>query len=98
MNDIDPSLFQQLQCSSLIIFKGDLNYRKLLGDFNWDFTDSFQKCLRGFNPANLCSLRTVKGDLICGLKPGVADQLTAQKSDWMFTGEYGIVQFSEQQR
>ncbi|XP_037819082.1 damage-control phosphatase ARMT1 isoform X1 [Lucilia sericata] len=93
MPDINASLYQTLQQSALLIFKGDLNYRKLLGDFNWDFSEKFETCLRGFRPTNLCTLRTVKGDLICDLKPGLAEELSRQNKDWMFTGEYGLIQF-----
>lgn len=94
MPDINPALYKTLEQSALLIFKGDLNYRKLLGDFNWDFCEKFETCLRGFLPTNLCTLRTVKGDLICNLKPGQAEELSRQYSDWMFTGEYGLIQLA----
>ncbi|KAM7342419.1 damage-control phosphatase ARMT1-like [Cochliomyia hominivorax] len=94
MSDVNPDLYKTLQQSTLLIFKGDLNYRKLLGDFNWDFCEKFETCLRGFLPTNLCTLRTVKGDLICNLKSGQAEELNKQSADWMFTGEYGLIQFS----
>ncbi|XP_075161598.1 damage-control phosphatase ARMT1-like [Haematobia irritans] len=95
MCDINHSLYNMLSTSSLIIFKGDLNYRKLLGDYNWDPTEKFQTCLRGFNPSNLCTLRTIKADLICGLKPGQAEELTSKQIDWMLTGEYAVIQFAK---
>lgn len=94
MSVINPALYETLQESLLMIFKGDLNYRKLLGDFNWDFCERFETCLRGFRPSNLCTLRTVKGDLICDLKSGQADELSRQKPDWMFTGDYGVIQYA----
>ncbi|XP_061401603.1 damage-control phosphatase ARMT1-like [Musca vetustissima] len=99
MIDINAKFYKQLSSSSLLIFKGDLNYRKLLGDFNWNFSEEFRKCLRGFHPTNLCTLRTIKGDLLCGLKsdsvkcPDLAEQLRFRKHDWMFTGNYAVVQF-----
>jgi len=48
----------------------------------------------GFRPSNLCTLRTVKADLICGLGEGVAEQLFAKDKEWMLTGEYGVIQFA----
>lgn len=96
MKEVNPTLYNELSKSSLIIFKGDLNYRKLLGDFNWKYAENFQTCLRGFEPTNLVTLRTVKGDLICGLKEGIAEELTLKNSDWMFTGEFAVIQFINQ--
>lgn len=94
MNAVHPELYEQLKQSSLIIFKGDLNYRKLLGDYNWDFCEKFKKCLRDFQPTNLCALRTVKADLICGLTPGVSEELFKVNPEWMLTGEYALIQYS----
>ncbi|XP_037953094.1 damage-control phosphatase ARMT1-like [Teleopsis dalmanni] len=95
MSEVRPDLYKKLSESRLVIFKGDLNYRKLIGDYNWDKTESFVKCLRGFQPTNICSLRTVKADLICGLRPGVAEELFKIKPDWMTTGDYGVIQFAQ---
>lgn len=94
MRDINPTLYQQLGESHLLIFKGDLNYRKLLGDFNFPYTTPFREALKGFHPTALCSLRTVKADLICGLAEGLSDKLDAKDDRWMVTGEYAVIQFT----
>ncbi|KAM7342418.1 damage-control phosphatase ARMT1-like [Cochliomyia hominivorax] len=95
MREMDPDLYKYLAEAHLVIFKGDLNYRKLLGDMNWDPTDDFLTCLRGFLPTNICSFRTVKADLICGLSQGKAEELTRMDPQWMCTGEYGVIQFMD---
>merc|ERR1719427_2500983 len=52
MKDHTPELYQQLRSkSSLVVFKGDLNYRKLVGDLNWEYTATFEQALMGFRPA-----------------------------------------------
>jgi hypothetical protein len=76
-----------------VIIKGDLNYRKLLADINWEPTTIFRIALNFFLPTNLCSLRTVKADLICGLTPGHYEDLWEKDEKWMSTGQYGTIQF-----
>lgn len=93
MKKADPELYERLSQSDLLIFKGDLNYRKLLADFYWDPTSTFKDSLNGFLPTNLCSLRTVKADVISGLEPGKAETLTELDQNWMKTGDYGVIQF-----
>lgn len=93
MPQVAPDLYAELQKAHLILFKGDLNYRKLMGDRKWKFTFPFHQALSGFHPAPLCSIRTLKCELQVGLQPGQAEQLTASDPHWLTTGRYGILQF-----
>jgi hypothetical protein len=96
MKKIAPELYSSIAEAHLAIIKGDLNYRKLLADINWDTTTDFQTSLSGFEPTNLCALRTVKADLVSGLAQGVADELWENEgSQWMATGKYGVIQFAK---
>lgn len=95
MEKIAPQLYRSIAEAHLAIIKGDLNYRKLLADINWDPTTDFRTSLSGFEPTNLCALRTVKADLISGLEPGKAEELYEQEgAKWMATGKYGVIQFA----
>ncbi|XP_059842320.1 damage-control phosphatase ARMT1 [Hypanus sabinus] len=98
MSLVANDLYVELQKSNLIFFKGDLNYRKLTGDRKWSYTVSFETALRGFHPAPLCSLRTLKADIQVGLKPGLGEQLAGSDPNWMTSGHYAIIQFSNQFR
>ncbi|XP_046877443.1 damage-control phosphatase ARMT1 [Hypomesus transpacificus] len=88
-----PDLYATLQGADLIIFKGDLNYRKLVGDRDWEHTVPFDRALRGFGPAPLCSLRTLKANVQVGLQHGQGENLSVQEPGWMTSGKYAVVQF-----
>jgi damage-control phosphatase, subfamily III len=42
MKKQSPDLYAELGKSSFLIFKGDLNYRKLVGDLEWKYDTPFQ--------------------------------------------------------
>lgn len=88
-----PDLYTALQGSDLILFKGDLNYRKLTGDRYWGHTVSFGTSLRGFGPAPLFTLRTLKGNTQVGLPPGRGERLSLEEPDWMSSSKYAVIQF-----
>ena len=88
-----PLLYSKLSESQLIIFKGDLNYRKLVGDRNWSHTTSIKVATSGFLPAPWCTLRTLKADVVVDLAPGISEQLDSKFDNWMTSGLYGVVQF-----
>ncbi|GAB6020642.1 hypothetical protein CHUAL_003313 [Chamberlinius hualienensis] len=94
LKETAPDLHNELQKSQLLIFKGDLNYRKLTGDLHWPYDASFSDSLRGFNPTALCSLRTIKADTVVGLNPGQAEVIEKMNKDWMISGDYAVIQFN----
>ncbi|CAG4980417.1 unnamed protein product [Colias eurytheme] len=93
MKKYDPDLYRQLQFATCVLFKGDLNYRKLLGERNCNPTLGFEPALQGFLPAPIAACRTVKADLICGLPKGKWEQLNKIDEKWMEKGDYGVIQF-----
>lgn len=93
MKAIDNNLYTKLSEATLVIFKGDLNYRKLVCETNWLPTECFANALQGFHPAPLVTLRTLKADLICGLQPGQAEMTAAKSRNWLTSGDYAVIQF-----
>ena len=92
MEKVAPALYSDLAQAFLVFFKGDLNYRKLLADRNWLYTEKFSMALGGFEPTNVCALRTLKADVVTGLPPGAADRAASKDKDWMVTGQYAVLQ------
>ncbi|KAH8412798.1 hypothetical protein KR009_005799, partial [Drosophila setifemur] len=95
MIEMDFDLYRVINGAKMAIFKGDLNYRKLLGDFIWDSAEEFITCLRGFRPTNMCALRAVKCEVVCGLPEGMADALLLKDPMWMISGNYGLIQYTD---
>ena len=93
-----PELHASLSSSHLLLFKGDLNYRKLVGDRDWPHATPFHLALRGFCPAPLASLRTLKANVQVGLGAGRGEELTADTPTWMTSGSYGVIQFCSPER
>ena len=93
MKQKDAKLYQELADADLVIFKGDLNYRKLVGDRDWKVTTDFKASLLGFTPAPLVTLRTIKAETVTGLKEEDAERARAANPDWMVTGDFAVVQF-----
>lgn len=94
MEKVAPKLYSNLSTAHLLIFKGDLNYRKLLADMYWPFDSRFVDVLGVFRPTNLCTLRTIKADLVCELPDGKDEELSNIDKMWMETGQYGVIHFA----
>lgn len=93
MKTSSSSLYERFKDSKIVFFKGDLNYRKLLGDLDWNPTTPFEVTLRGFHPAPLCALRTCKADLIAGLAAGQKETVEKQDKNWMLNGNWAVISF-----
>ncbi|XP_050539354.1 damage-control phosphatase ARMT1-like [Daktulosphaira vitifoliae] len=91
----DSNLYQLLSYSQLLIFKGDLNYRKLIGDINWVPTTNFKEALCEFLPTAVVALRTMKCDCISGLPLDYEKKILEEdKHNWLITGNYGTIQLA----
>ncbi|KAL9080292.1 MAG: hypothetical protein Q9157_000942 [Trypethelium eluteriae] len=101
-----PSLYDDLKESELVIFKGDLNYRKLTGDAMWDPTTPFTQAIGPLGPKSgirTLALRTCKADVAVGLPKGEDERLKALDGgggdsgarEWAWSGKWALVQFSD---
>ena len=85
-----------------MIFKGDLNYRKLVGDLAWNLesenlgsenleSENLKSVFKKLNfelDTNIIVLRTLKSEVCVGLEKVDLSELD---SDWLVTGKYGVI-------
>ena len=74
----------------VVVFKGDLNYRRLLGDR----VTPADVPLTNLIPAitgQAVLIRTMKSDICAGLPSGVEEDLAAKDAGWRFSGRYGVI-------
>ncbi|KAK7440054.1 Hairy/enhancer-of-split with YRPW motif protein 2 [Stygiomarasmius scandens] len=98
MKTYDRKLWEDLRESSLVIFKGDLNYRKLTGDIQWPAWTPFTEALgplAGSFP--LLSLRTNKADVAVGLDKDKVKEIEEKDSKWRVNGKFALISFSARQ-
>ncbi|EIW56647.1 DUF89 domain-containing protein [Trametes versicolor FP-101664 SS1] len=94
MKELAPELHESLSDSSLVIFKGDLNFRKLTGDIKWPTSTPFETAigpLAGSFP--ILSLRTNKADVIVAIDDEIAEKLESSGEKWRYNGKYAVVLF-----
>ncbi|MEC4818428.1 MAG: damage-control phosphatase ARMT1 family protein [Scytonema sp. PMC 1069.18] len=89
--EIPDSLRTEFSKSSLIVIKGDANYRRLLGDRHWNFTTNLADIV-SYLPTPVLALRTLKSELAVGIKPQVLEKVANSDSDWLTNGQWGLIQ------
>ena len=99
-----PALYEDLKQSELVIFKGDLNYRKLTGDAMWDPTTPFGEAIGPLGTGSglrTLTLRTCKADVVVDLPKGEDERLRAMEGGggdsgcrkWAWSGKWAVVSF-----
>lgn len=89
--DMPPRLHDLFRGAPLVILKGDLNYRRMVGDALWPDGTPFSAVADSF-PAPLAAMRSLKSDPIIGLPRGMMARLDALDAEWHFNGKRGVLQ------
>jgi hypothetical protein len=84
-------LRSELAAAEVVVFKGDLNYRRLVGDRWWEPTECFAE-VTGYFPGRVAALRALKSDVVVGLAPGVVSDLDVSAPGWRTSGTHALVQ------
>lgn len=96
-----PDLFLHLSESDLVLFKGDLNHRKLTYDCHAPPATQFDVAIgplaseSGAPP--VASLRTIKSDVVVGITDADAARLDKEEPGWKISGKYAVVLLSKGQ-
>jgi hypothetical protein len=90
--EMPPSIWQTLSSAALIIVKGDVNCRRIIGDIILPAGTPFAEVL-SYAPAPLCALRTFKSDPVVSLQPGQAERCQQIDPDWRINGRRSVIQF-----
>ncbi|GGP89999.1 damage-control phosphatase ARMT1 family protein [Streptomyces melanogenes] len=83
-------LRQEFTSVTVTILKGDLNYRRLIGDRWWEPTIAFAEVTDHF-PGRVAALRTLKSDVVVGLGPDALAELNTVPR-WRTSGTHALVQ------
>ncbi|MFF9125136.1 damage-control phosphatase ARMT1 family protein [Streptomyces sp. NPDC014889] len=92
--DMPADLREEFAAATLTVFKGDLNYRRLVGDRLWPPTTPFADTT-AFFPGPVAALRTLKSDVITGLDADTEAALDAAEGErWRVAGTHALIQVS----
>lgn len=90
--DMPDDLRTELGRATLTVLKGDLNYRRLVGDRWWAPATPFAEVTAYF-PGPVAALRTLKSDVITGLDaPTEAALVDAEGQRWRTGGTHALIQ------
>ncbi|MFI9819379.1 damage-control phosphatase ARMT1 family protein [Streptomyces sp. NPDC052013] len=91
--DMPDDLRAEFASAALTVVKGDLNYRRLVGDRYWPPTTPFAD-VTGYFPGPVAALRTLKSDVITGLTADTVAALDAAEAGgrWRTSGTHALIQ------
>lgn len=84
-------LLDPLRAATLVVVKGDANYRRVVGDANWLPDTPFASVVAGVGISVAC-IRTSKSDPVVGLPAGLAEALQSREPRWRWSGRRGLIQ------
>ncbi len=89
--EMPDDLWELFRAADFVILKGDVNYRRVVGDAHWTHTIRFEYPTRYF-PAPFVALRTLKSDVTIGLSPAQVETLNRTDAAWRVNGKRGVAQ------
>ena len=90
---LPANLEQDIKGSSLLVSKGDANYRRILGDREWDLTIPFHQAV-DYLHVPLVALRTSKAEIAVGLDLDQIQFVFNQDPNWLVDGKWAVIHFA----
>jgi Damage-control phosphatase ARMT1-like domain len=90
-HDLPADLVAEYAAAQLVLVKGDLNYRRLVGDTDQPASTAFEDAT-GYFPAPVAALRTLKSDVVVGLDSAALGALDATGLPWRTDGTHALIQ------
>ncbi|MBC7234686.1 MAG: threonylcarbamoyl-AMP synthase [Chloroflexi bacterium] len=87
---LPTDLAATLAQADLLLLKGDVNYRRLIGDAHWQPTERLE-VIAAYMPAPFATLRTLKAEVVVGLDSGQAEAVARRDPDWLIDGEWAVI-------
>lgn len=92
-HELPGVLRTQIAGHDIAILKGDLNYRRIMGDRHWPPTTPLDAACNYF-PTTFLSLRTLKAELVVGLTNEVLEKIKSEADlEWLTNGKRGTITF-----
>ena len=92
-HELPEVLREQVATHDIAILKGDVNYRRLMGDRHWPPKTPVEVA-GGYFPTTFMSLRTLKAEMVVGLTDAILDKVKSESDpDWLINGQRGVITF-----
>lgn len=106
LKEADSDLYKELTKSSLIIVKGDLNYRRLVEDKNWNYDESFIKLTENvFGDVPILAPRVIKSDVLVGVSSAMYHLAKSTESvnssienSFKANGKWAVIHFNPKKK
>jgi hypothetical protein len=92
LDTLPPRLARPFSGAALVIFKGDMNYRRLIADVVPGATVPLSSVAL-YVPAPVLLVRILKSDAVVGLDGEVVSALDGEDPQWRVNGRRGLMQF-----
>lgn len=93
-HDMPADLAADFASASVTIMKGDLNYRRLVGDRAWPADTPFRTVTEYF-PGPVAAVRTLKSDVVTGVPDDVLARLESTEEPWRTNGAHALIQVAD---